>query len=289
MKVKGLGPIDKRSFYLSTSEPGTSDNRTLTLLKGNSYKITMKWVSSILPGWYCWEARLDDPPKPNQHTFFNYNKIRLPGAETITGKGYFVDNADGLLTCHIHQNDDVNLPGSRSATLYVPKLKIDVTSPKQGASVNPPPFDGGKVHDFNSSKSFNPGKHLVVFYKDVVNSDFSIQDFNVKFKPIFTPAAPEWILSTLNPRWAKLDGPASGALDSTTGLEVNYQNPKEGGVYNFAFDLDGFDTTQFNVVLPFAGAEMDDVIKADLLKADAFATSVKAIYTPKELQQIGNW
>lgn len=73
-------------------------------------------------------------------------------------------------------------------------------------------------------------------------------------------------------------------MDSTTGFEVNFKNPKEGGGYKFAFDMDGCERTEFSIILPLAGAEMDGVMKADLLKADAFAVAVTVEYSPRELR-----
>jgi len=161
-------------------------------------------------------------------------------------------------------------------------VEVDVTSPMAGASVTPPPFEGGKVHPFNPAKPGNdpnPDKHFVVFYKDVVNSSFTVQDFSVKLKANIVPELPPSAISSLHPRWTKLSGPNSGALSSTTGVEVNFQNPKIGGVYTFAFDLDGYPHTEFCVVLPLAGASVDAIMAEDLVRAQAFAAHLKANYS----------
>ena len=118
----------------------------------------------------------------------------------------------------------------------------------------------------------------MVLYKDVVNSDFTVKDFTIKLKANITPWVSSDVINSLNPRWTKLSGPSSGALSATTGVEVNYENPKEGGVYKFKFELDGFSPTEFCVVLPLAGAEMDGVMQANLTMADAFVTRMKAKY-----------
>jgi len=166
----------------------------------------------------------------------------------------------------------------------VPKIEIDVTSPNIEESVNPPPFTGEKAWDFDVTKSPEPDKHFVMLYKDAVDSNFTIQNFSIKLKANIGPGLSSSAINARNPRWEKLDGPSSGSLSSTTGVEVNFENPKVGGVYKFAFDLDGFKRTEFCVVLPLAGAEMDGVIQADLVRADAFVTSVKTNYAPKQLR-----
>jgi len=160
-----------------------------------------------------------------------------------------------------------------------------VTSPVAGVSVNPPPFAGGQVWDFDVTKSPHPDKHFVVFYKDVVDSSFAVQNFSIKLKAILTPALSPSDLSLLNPRWTKLSGPNSGMLSSTTGIEVNYVNPKQGGVYRFAFDMNGYSRTEFCVVLPLAGAEMDGVMQDCLKEADKFVARMKARYSPRELRE----
>jgi len=170
-------------------------------------------------------------------------------------------------------------------------VEIEVTSLKDGVSVNPPPFEGGKVHPFNPAKPGNllPDKHFVVLYKDVVNSSFTVQDFSIKLKANITPGMSSSAINARNPRWSLLSRPwGSGALMSTTGVEVNFENPKEGGVYKFAFDLDGYPRTEFCIVLPLAGAEMDGVMQADLLLADAFVAVLTDNYTSKQLRARDN-
>ena len=183
-----------------------------------------------------------------------------------------------------------NYTAFRSLPITTWGVNIDVTSSKAGVSPNPPPFAVGKIHPFDPTKRGNapdPDKHFVVFYKDVVDSDFTAQDFSIKLKANVTPSSASVLLT--NPRWTKLSGPNSGALSTTTGVEVNYMNPKEGGVYRFAFDADGFPRTEFSVVLPLAGAEMDSVIQSDLTRANTFVTAVTARYSEWELRDTDNW
>jgi len=54
--------------------------------------------------------------------------------------------------------------------------------------------------------------------------------------------------------------------------------------------MHGWKQTEFPVVLPYAGAEMDAVIKADLLKADVFAAAINAKYwMPGKRARLMKW
>ncbi len=127
MTIQGLGPVDKRTLKLSTDAPGDSKTKNLKLRKGNSYRITMKWLRSkySYPSWYCWEAQVGSLPQ--MQTFDSYTNVRKANvAVSLFGEGWYVDNSDGLLSTHTHMNDDQggNVIGNLSATLYV--LKIDM-------------------------------------------------------------------------------------------------------------------------------------------------------------------
>ena len=71
-------------------------------------------------GAYCWEAKVDN--KPDANTFANYNPNYNPNrnseAKTIAGEGYVIDNAPGLLTKHVHMNDNENSE-ERPVALFV--------------------------------------------------------------------------------------------------------------------------------------------------------------------------
>jgi len=55
--------------------------------------------------WYCWEAKIGGLPTAS--TFHDYSSPLLAGvAERFSGPGWFVDNRAGLLTSHVHMNDD---------------------------------------------------------------------------------------------------------------------------------------------------------------------------------------
>jgi hypothetical protein len=143
MTVEGRGPSDLRVFKLSTDAPGGSATAVRKLHKGNSYRLTMSWLGSGThtdPYWYCWEAKIGG--LPTQQAYGNPSSVdtavRIPGAATtVAGEGWFADNADGLLTSHVHSNDDGsgNVAEGLEAILYVPKIVTETvaTSPPDRA------------------------------------------------------------------------------------------------------------------------------------------------------------
>lgn len=170
-------------------------------------------------------------------------------------------------------------------TAYYSILKvdiIDVTSPESGTSANPPPFEGHKPWPFDVTHSPNPDKHMVVFYKDVIDASFNVQDFDVTLTANILPSS--ITDDMLNEIWSKISGPSSGSFDRTDTFEVKYQNPNQGGVYRFDFDLgfSGCAKSEANVVLPLAGAEIDSFVAADVGRADTFAAKVIATYSVLE-------
>ena len=137
-----------------------------------------------------------------------------------------------------------------------------------------------KPWPFDSSKT-PPDKHMVVFYNDVIDSSFNVQDFDVTLTANILPSS--ITVDMLNEVWSKISGPSSGSFDRTDTFEVKYQNPKQGGVYRFDFDLgiSGCAKSEANVVLPLSGAEVSSIVGADLARADAFAAIANSKYPTK--------
>jgi hypothetical protein len=158
---------------------------------------------------------------------------------------------------------------------------IDVTSIKEGTSSNPPPFEGNRPWVFCVTNSLVPDKHFVVFYKDVVTTNtFEVQDFDITIAASISPN--QACTGHVGMAWSKLSGPNSGTLNNTDRPEILYRNVKSGGVYRVAFDFGQNERRQrseANILLPLAGAEMDEVIKADLVRANAFAQIVTNKYS----------
>jgi hypothetical protein len=162
------------------------------------------------------------------------------------------------------------------------KIEFDLVSPALGVSTNPPPFAGMREQIFRPDQSPAPDQHAVVLYRDVIDANFNVQDFDVtliaRLNPSITTVAPSTV------HWTKVSGPTSGELLASDTLSAIYRNPKMGGVYRFHVAIrNGTGTdiafAEANLVLPLAGAEMDSVVQADLVKADLFATSVCARYS----------
>jgi len=253
---------------------GTPGSAEYALVKGKAYTFSLRWIDTNLDEGpdYDWQALINDSDETG-------------ACEGLYGTGAFiVEDSYGLLTEERH-GDEFDITIGETGRIIVPKVEaLDVTSPKSGTSGNPPPFEGHRPWPFDVTKSPNPDRHMVVFYKDVVDSAFNVEDFDVTLKANVLPA--DITADRLDEAWSKISGPASGSLNRTDTFEVKYQNPKVGGVYRFDFDLGGGVKSEANLVLPLAGAEMDGAIQADLLKADAFATAVKAKYIPRELKKM---
>ena len=138
MNIEGLTG-DSRTFRFHTDAPGDSETRTLRLLRGNAYRVTMDWFGSDPhrnPYWYCWEAQFGNPLTPNTQSFKDYNPSRLSGDRWLWGEGWIADNADGLLTSHVHSYDGHggNIAEGKEAVLYIPKAdlaiyRLDATTP----------------------------------------------------------------------------------------------------------------------------------------------------------------
>ena len=139
MTIEGLGPDDTRTRKISMGRPNAANTTTLKMRKGNSYRLSMRWLNcdghnDDRSPWYCWLAQLDGLPSGS--TFSSYTNTRREGYEVVVGNGWIADNEDGLLTSHVHecttQSDGSsgggNVAGGLTATLYIlddPKLIPD--------------------------------------------------------------------------------------------------------------------------------------------------------------------
>ena len=71
-------------FCLVMEGPGDEAGLVRKLRKGNSYRLTMRWLNSnghVDPNWYCWQAQIDGLPKTPSYE--SYSGVRLEGNETI--------------------------------------------------------------------------------------------------------------------------------------------------------------------------------------------------------------
>ena len=164
--------------------------------------------------------------------------------------------------------------------------ETQVDSPTAGitdGSSNPQPFAGHTNWNFNVTHSPHPDKHYAVLFRDVVNDDFSVRDFSVRMTLDVHPAgAPVGRAS-----WFALDPtPDSGAIVSTSARIGELRNPKVGGVYHIGSCFDGSPTNECNIVLPLAGAEMEGVLRNDLVAADAFVLRSKTNFPRRWYERV---
>ena len=133
MTIAGRGPIDNRSDTVSMASPGVNNEKLKILKKGNSYRLTMEWLNSdghTDPNWYCWQAKING--KPAAVSYQSYTSTRLPGNEIVYGLGWMAENADGLLSGHVHARDGAggNVAEGLEALLHVYQCEIAVCSPE---------------------------------------------------------------------------------------------------------------------------------------------------------------
>ena len=128
MTIEGLGPDDRRVRRITMGAPNALQNVPLRMRKGNSYRLSMRWLNSDghtnPSSWYCWQAKIDNIPPTSSYR--SYSSERVEGNEILAGEGWVAENEDGLLTAHVHAHDpDENGYGGGNvaeglvATLYV--------------------------------------------------------------------------------------------------------------------------------------------------------------------------
>jgi hypothetical protein len=141
---------------------------------------------------------------------------------------------------------------------------------------NPAYFNKANPPDPTLSQSHEPA--LVIFYKDVINSSFTVQPFTVSLS--FGG------LSSVT--WTQSNGPtSSGTLQNTSSANPQFVDTNVGGLYQFDGTVDST-TVRTSLILPLAGAEIEAVVSADMTNADAFATKVLAKYNPIQIQLKSN-
>ena len=133
MTIAGRGPADDRTTTVSMASPGVGNERMKILQRGNSYRLTMEWLNSgghTNPNWYCWQAKING--RPAAASYRSYTSTRLPGNEIVYGLGWMAENADGLLTDHVHVREGAggNVAEGLEALLHVYRCEIAVCSPE---------------------------------------------------------------------------------------------------------------------------------------------------------------
>jgi hypothetical protein len=158
--------------------------------------------------------------------------------------------------------------------VYVPKVDtIEASSPIADNSSQF--FEGRKTIFSDPCVTNNPGQALVVFQKDARDANFVIQDFDVTLNAHVIP--PSVTAGQLSEAWAKVDGPNSGSLNRTDTFEVEYQNPKTGGVYKIEFDLGlpGYAKSGAIIELPLGGPDVTSYYLSEEQRYNNWLTSMK--------------
>ena len=136
MTIEGIGSLDYRVDTVSMASPGAGNDKLKVLRKGNSYRLSMEWLNSSgheNPYWYCWQARING--LPTTPSYESYTSTRLEGNEIVHGVGWMAENASGLLTSHVHTNDDEggNVAGSLQSILHVYQYDVSICDPDDDA------------------------------------------------------------------------------------------------------------------------------------------------------------
>ena len=167
------------------------------------FKCTDSIIASLLlksdcyaPNGYVWTV---DPPQGLSVGQIGDSFVYYPSASTLGTYTVRAQSAD-LYSCF------------DTCIVYIIETHaIDMTSTESGTSANPPPFEGHMPWPFDVTHSPNPDKHMVVFYKDVVDTLFNVQDFDVGLEASILPTLITH--NQINDIWSKISGPVSGDLD----------------------------------------------------------------------------
>ena len=224
MQIEGLGPEDTRTRRISMGAPAASESETMKVRKGNSYRLSMRWLNcdghdDDQAPWYCWQALIDG--LPSQKSFDDdYGEgrcVRISERNNIVvGNGWIAENGDGLLTSHVHasRRNSHGGPGAGnvaqglSATLYVlddPKVIPDYDRNGKIDSSDEAIYDAGQTTfrfwvnndkdtgNVNESKYDRPGAGSNG-QDDKVNGRSDLLDFTpvlLDISKVFPPDAPE--------------------------------------------------------------------------------------------------
>ena len=228
-----------------------------------------------------------DEERTAEATQFSWNVSSFDGCtyylEGVETSGY-VNDIRFRLTW---ERPDGTTSAQTASTTCAEVLRTEVTSLTSGiadGSSNPQPFAGHTNWEFDVTHSPNPDKHFAVLYRDAVNTnDFSVRDFTIQMSLVVRPSsAPVGTAS-----WLALDPtPESGSVVGSGPRTGELRNPKVGGVYHIASFFDGSPTNECNIVLPLAGAAIDDILEEDLRRADEFAAAVRRIIDEKHINTV---
>ena len=148
-------------------------------------------------------------------------------------------------------------------------------TPLSSGSPTPAFFPAGSNYTFDVTHSPNPDPHFSVLFRDVVTDDFGVTNFSVNMELTVTPSGAD----VSGAKWFMLDNLSTNGLAATGPRTGTLANPKSGGIWRIGGHFPGSPTNSCVVVLPLAGAEMSEVLRGDLARADRFVSSAIAKYS----------
>lgn len=140
-------------------------------------------------------------------------------------------------------------------------------------------FTGHKTDFGDPCDKDDPGQALVVFFEDVRNEDNKANDFSVQLAANIVPS---WVgAAALDEVWRKVGGPASGTLSATNSFDVQYSNPKKGGLYVIEFEegAPGDSASGVNILLPLGGPDVTTYFLSECQRYDNWLAAMKARVT----------
>lgn len=245
--------------------------------KPNLYVISTNYVFEVIcmpaHGWQPWSG--PNPEVGNDGKL----AVKIPDSEEYE-----------LVSCTFATKEEIEegVPVDiETVTVNLKRIEVEQIKVSSASSGNGnQEFEGHKEWKFEPKKNPDPGKHLVVFFKDVANEQLEVEPFTVELEAKLNPASVPFYI--FDKTWKKVSG-NSGSLTSPKYGLTQFKNPNQGGVYKIKFDLGLNDfPSEANIVLPLAGAEMKNVVANDLIKADVFAQKVVAKYDWFQRQLVSN-
>jgi len=189
---------------------------------------------------------------------------------TVNGSGVVSGVAPGTATISL---SDGNGCVSEKQLTIISVVDIEASSP---VANNSPQFFEGHITEFgNPCEPADPGQALVVFHKDVRDENFVVQDYDVTLVANILPAS--ITADELSESWVKVAGPSSGSLNRIDTFDVKYQNAKEGGLYQFEFDLglSGCAKSGANLLLPMGGPDVTEYLLSEAQRYENWLITMK--------------
>jgi len=145
------------------------------------------------------------------------------------------------------------------------KVSSEVTEPVA--------FPGQMTSVFCITNSFEVDRHYPIFFCDVVDTNLNIAPYSVEYRVKTRPEA--LTIHNAQTQLQLIDGPNCGELRSAYGKIGYYDTPCSGGVYKVSAFYGDSPGTETILVLPPAGASVDDVVSNDIIRAEDFVNAIE--------------